>query len=137
MGETALMRLLLDTHIWLWSLIDPAQMSPRIAKELADPDNEIWLSPISTWEALMLARKGLIDLGGDPESWLREAWIKTGPKEAALTNEIVLQSWSLQLTHADLADRFLAATAAVYDLTLVTADARFVRLVDSSVLPNR
>ncbi len=98
------MRLLLDTHIWLWSLIDPAQMSPRIAKELADPDNEIWLSPISTWEALMLARKGLIDLGGDPESWLREAWVKTGPKEAALTNEVVLQSCSLQLTHTDLAD---------------------------------
>jgi PIN domain nuclease of toxin-antitoxin system len=131
------MRLLLDTHIWLWSLIEPGRISPRIAKELADPGNEIWLSPISTWEALMLVHKGLIDLGGDPESWLREAWTKTGPKEAVLTNEVVLQSCSLQLSHADLADRFLAATAAIYDLTLVTADARLVRSPHSSVLPDR
>jgi PIN domain nuclease of toxin-antitoxin system len=131
-----MMRLLLDTHIWLWSLIDPNRMSPRIAKELADAENEIWLSPISTWEALMLAHQGFIDLGGDPESWLREAWIKTSPKEAALTNEVILQSNSLQLTHADLADRFLAATAAVYDLTLVTADARLVGSLDAAVLPN-
>ena len=131
------MRLLLDTHIWLWCLIDPAKLSSGVAKELADRENEIWLSPISSWETLALARKGRIDLGSEPERWIREAWIRTGPREAALTNEVALQSVSLDLPHADSAGRFIAATASVYDLTLVTADARLVRSLEFSVLPNR
>jgi PIN domain nuclease of toxin-antitoxin system len=52
------MKLLLDTHIWLWSLIDPGQLSKRVADELVDPSNELWVSPISTWEILLLSEKG-------------------------------------------------------------------------------
>jgi len=43
-------RLLLDTHIWLWSLLEPAHLVPAVANALADTDSELWLSPISTWE---------------------------------------------------------------------------------------
>ena len=48
------MRLLLDTHIWLWSLIEPERLGKRTRNELRDPENELWLSPVSTWEALTL-----------------------------------------------------------------------------------
>ena len=48
------MRLLLDTDIWIWSLLDPAKLSKRVRAELESPDNELWLSPMSTWELLVL-----------------------------------------------------------------------------------
>jgi PIN domain nuclease of toxin-antitoxin system len=47
------MKLLLDTHIWLWSLLEPRRLSGRVAKALADSRNELWFSPVSTWEILI------------------------------------------------------------------------------------
>ena len=51
------MNLLLDTHIWLWSLLDPDRLSDRTRNELTDPANTLALSPVSVWEALVLAEK--------------------------------------------------------------------------------
>ena len=42
------MRLLLDTHIWIWSLAEPKRLSRRVQNELRDVNNELWLSPVST-----------------------------------------------------------------------------------------
>ncbi|MGA2263715.1 MAG: type II toxin-antitoxin system VapC family toxin [Acidobacteriota bacterium] len=86
------MRLLLDTHIWLWSLVNPDRLSPKVSRELENPEDEIWLSPISVWELLPLARKGRVVLKGEPESWVREALSKVSLKEAWLTHEVVTQS---------------------------------------------
>ncbi len=131
------MRLLLDTHIWLWSLSDLALLSQRVASELTDRRNEIWLSPVSVWEILTLARKGRVVLEGAPESWVREALSKSALREASLNHEIAIRSMTLRLPHWDPADRFIAATAIVYDLTLVTADERLLRCRQYSSLPNK
>ena len=56
------MRLLLDTHIWLWSLLEPKNLSRRVSQALESPSNELWLSPVSTWEFFLLARKKRIVL---------------------------------------------------------------------------
>lgn len=129
------MKLLLDTHIWLWSLRDPKLLGKRIQQELRDPANELWLSPISTWEALTLNAKGRIRLHGNLEDWVAHA---TAPfHEAPLTHEIALAARQLLLPHQDPADRFLAATAQVLDLTLVTADSRLLGLGEIATLGNR
>lgn len=60
------MRLLLDTHILLWALLEPARLSKRVATALQDPANELWVSPISTWEMILLAEKGRVILEPDP-----------------------------------------------------------------------
>jgi PIN domain nuclease of toxin-antitoxin system len=130
-------KLLLDTHIWLWSLAEPSRLAPGVAQELTDPRNEIWLSPVSVWEALTLVRKGRIVLDGSPESWVREALRKVGLREAGLNHEIASRSMALELAHWDPADRFIAATAIVYDLTLVTADDRLLGCRQYSTLANR
>ena len=52
------MNLLLDTHIWLWSLLEPEQLSSRARRALTEPSNTLALSPMSVWEALVLAEKG-------------------------------------------------------------------------------
>jgi PIN domain nuclease of toxin-antitoxin system len=127
--------LLLDTHIWLWSLQDPNRLGKRTQQELRNPENELWLSPISTWEALTLQEKGRIHLPADLHWWVMRA---TAPfREAPLTHEIAAAARRLPLPQRDPADRFLAATAQVLDLTLVTADASLLGLGEIATLGNR
>lgn len=129
------MRLLLDTHIWLWSLAEPGRLSRRVLRELKDPTNELWLSPVSTWEALLLHSKGRIPLRGNLQDWVASATAHL--REAPLTHEIVVAAHELALPHQDPADRFLAATAGVLGLTLVTADDRLLGLGEIATLGNR
>ena len=129
------MKLLLDTHIWLWSILEPARLGRHVSRELAERNNELWLSAISTLEALLLHAKGRIRLHGDLGKWLERATAHL--QEAPLTHQIVLAAHQLSLTHADPADRFLAATAQVLDLTLVTADQRLLGLGEIRTLANR
>jgi len=129
------LKLLLDTHIWLWSLHDPRRLGKRVQHELKDPANERWLSPISTWEALALNAKNRIRLPVDLDEWVARA---TAPfREAPLTHEIALAARQLSLPHQDPADRFLAATAQVLDLTLVTGDTALLGLGEIATLGNR
>lgn len=129
------MRLLLDTHIWLWILQNPETLGRRVRQELDDPANEFWLSPISTWEALTLNAKGKIRLHGNLTEWVAQA---TAPfREAPLTHEIVRVARQLVIPQEDPADRFLAATAHVLGLTLVTADRALLGLGEIATLANR
>ena len=129
------MKLLLDTHIWIWSLAEPKQLSPRVHRELKDPANELWLSPVNTWEALLLHSKGLTQLRGNARDWITKATMRM--HEAPLTHEIVVAAHELPLPHQDPADRFLAATADVLGLPLVTADHRLLGLGTIATLANR
>jgi PIN domain nuclease of toxin-antitoxin system len=127
-------KLLLDTHIWIWLRSDTARIGKRAAQELSNNDNELWLSPVSVWEALALMQKGRIRIES-PFSWVERAAEQM--REAPLTREIVSVGMSLPLPHSDPADRFLAATAKVLNLTLVTADQRLLGLGEVSTLANR
>jgi len=129
------LKLLLDTHIWLWSVLEPHRLGPHTARELRNSENQIWLSPISAWEALVLFDKGKIRLQGDPASWVCAAMAPF--QEAPLTHEIALLARQLGLLQKDPADRFLAATAKLLNLTLVTSDTRLLGLGEIATLANR
>jgi PIN domain nuclease of toxin-antitoxin system len=128
-------KLLLDTHIWLWSLAEPERLSRRVERELRDVKNELWLSPVSTWEALLLNAKGRIRLHGSIREWMAAATMHL--REAPLTHEIVVAAQELSLAQQNPADRFLAATADVLGLTLVTEDRRLLGLGRIATLANR
>jgi PIN domain nuclease of toxin-antitoxin system len=128
------LRLLLDTHIWLWSLSDPRRIGRGVLGQLKDQDNELWLSPMSTYEALTLYHKGRFEIDEDLSEWLARA--TAGTREAPLTHEIALVARQLSM-HQDPADRILAATAEVLDLTLVTADQRLLGLGTIRTMANR
>jgi PIN domain nuclease of toxin-antitoxin system len=130
------MRLLLDTHIWLWSEADTARLSKRVQKVLSAPDNEFWLSPISTWEILALCEKNRLKLKPDPQEWIANSLAGALFHEAPLTHEVVLAMKHVALRHRDPADWFLAATARNFDLTLVTSDENLIRGRGYSVLTN-
>jgi PIN domain nuclease of toxin-antitoxin system len=131
------MKLLLDTHILLWGLLEPERLNRRVASELRNPNNEIWLSPVSIWETLVLAEKRRIVLQPDPASWVRTVLQQLAFHEAKINHEIAIQSRALKLKQQDPADRFLAATALVYQLTLVTGDKTLFTCREISILRNK
>jgi PIN domain nuclease of toxin-antitoxin system len=96
--------------------------------------NELWLSPVSMWEALSLHARNKINLGSDVAEWFTAA--TAGTHEAPLTHDIARAAVAIQM-HRDPADRFLAATAQVLDLTLVTADEKLLGLGTIRTLANR
>lgn len=122
------MDLLLDTHVLLWSLLDPAKLSMRTARALEGAENTLWLSPITSWEVMVLAEKGRIRLEAEPGTWLGRVFDRIPFAEAPLNHEVAILSRSIDLPHEDPADRFLAATAKVHELVLVTADKYLLRL---------
>lgn len=131
------MRLLLDTHIWLWSLLEPQRLSRRVAKELADPANQLWLSPVSVWETLVLCQKGRLALNEDPSSWIAKAMRASPVAEAPVNTEVAMETAKIRLPHRDPADHFLVATARVFELTLVTADDRLIQARQARILASR
>lgn len=128
------MNFLLDTHIWLWSQLEPKKLGRRVTAELSNTANELWISPVSVWEALILMQKGRVRVE-NPYGWVKRYTEQL--REAPLTSEIVMAGLSLALPHADPADRFLAATAKVLGLTLVTADRNLSDFSEITTLPNR
>jgi len=129
-------KLLLDTHIWLWSLLEPDRLSARVKRALEGSANELWISPISSWEIVVLCEKGRLNLDDEAESWIRRAMTVAPLREAPLTHEIVLAVRAAGVPHRDPADRFLAATASILGLTLVTADDQLAGSKGCSVLRN-
>lgn len=131
------MKLLLDTHIWIWSGGEPSRLSERVASELNNPENELWLSPVSTWEVVLLAEKKRVAVITDPERWIKDKLRILPLREAPMTHEVALQAAAIVLPHRDPADRLLAATAIVYGLTLVTSDERLLSCPGLPVLANQ
>lgn len=131
------MNLLLDTHIWIWNDTAPEKLTSEINRELASPENQLWLSPVSIWEVTVLLEKRRINLKQDFRNWADESVRDLQLQEATITWEVAHELRYTMLSHRDPADRFLVATAKVYDLTLVTADERLFNVAGLSVLPNR
>jgi len=131
------MRLLLDTHIWVWSALDRARLSRRVVGALENPANDLWLSPISLWEVLTLCGKQRLILYPNPQAWIANTLDALPMREAHVNFEIAQETARVQLPHRDPADRFLVATARIYDLTLVTADETLLNSRLVPVLANR
>jgi PIN domain nuclease of toxin-antitoxin system len=117
------LKLLLDTHTWVWSFLDPDRLSAEARAVLLWREAELFLSPVSVWETLVLARKGRLSLSPSPREWILEALRRSAPVAVPLTHGVVIRSEQLDgFGSGDPADRFLVATAIEHGLTLLTAD---------------
>ena len=128
------MRLLLDTHVWLWAVGAPGKLGKSARAAIEDAANERWISPISIWEVLLLAEKQRIELNKNPDDWIADARQDLALREAPITGEVALATRTIRLPHGDPADAFIAASAKVYELTLVTADRNLRAVKGISVL---
>jgi PIN domain nuclease of toxin-antitoxin system len=115
--------LLLDTHVWLWRLLEPERLSPRATAVLSAPEHAPYLSPISVWETLVFARRGRLALEPGARDWVRQALRRSPVTIAPVTHDVAIRSEALDgFTSPDPADRFLVATAIEQELVLMTAD---------------
>jgi PIN domain nuclease of toxin-antitoxin system len=116
------MKLLLDTHVFLWYISADPQLPVAFRDTIRDPVNEVYLSVASVWEAVVKYALGKLPLPEAPAQYLprqRDAHqIKSLPiEEGALTHLAPLPS-----LHRDPFDRILIAQALQHNLTLVTVD---------------
>lgn len=123
------MKLLLDTHIWLWYALGNPQLSSNLQAIIGSDTTELWISPISVWEVLLLAERGRISLQSDTASWIDESLKSLAIQEAPLNRHIAVLSRQIDLPHQDPADRFIAATALHYQLQLATVDTNLTNAV--------
>lgn len=117
---------LLDTHVWLWHLITDERLSQKTRRLINKSIEKCWLSPISIWETRMLIERGRFRVEGDFRDWVEKSHDLLPLRTAPVMDEVALTCFETELPHRDPADRFLAATAMVYDLALVTADRRLL-----------
>ena len=121
------MTLLLDTHVWFWSLQSPDKLGRRCRSLIEDPANELVVSTISTVELGQLQAVGRLSFAGTLESWIRRGIGSLGLRTVELTHAIALLAYGLPGTfHRDPADRILVASAIYHGYMLATADERIL-----------
>jgi PIN domain nuclease of toxin-antitoxin system len=130
------MRLLLDTHIWIWNDLEPWRLTSEVHRELASAHNDLFLSPVSIWELVLLIEKKKIQITADFAEWVNASFDDLQLQEAPFTTAVAHELRFTQLMHKDPGDRFIVATARVYDLTLVTSDSNLLSLPNLALLPN-
>ena len=121
------MRILLDTHVWLWTQEAQERLGSKSQGMLLNEDNTLFISSVSSLEIARLAWGGRLTLAGKLRTWVPEALQALHAETIPITHEIALAAYELPGEfHRDPADRMLVATAVVHDLTLMTADDRIL-----------
>lgn len=116
------MNVLLDTHAFLWWVIDDVQLSTTAKAIIAEPANTIYLSVVSAWEIIIKERTGKLSLPESPETYIPSRL--TANRFVTLPVEMphVLQIALLPDHHRDPFDRLLIAQSQVENLPLLTVD---------------
>jgi PIN domain nuclease of toxin-antitoxin system len=117
------MRILLDTHIFLWFISGDSQLSTNVRDAICDPDNEVYLSAISVWEAIVKYQLGKLPLPEEPETYLPKQRNLHQIANLDLDESSVIQLAKLPLLHRDPFDRMLICQALQNGLTIATVDA--------------
>ena len=119
------MRVLLDTHAFLWWVTDNAQLSARARRVIADTDNGISVSAASAWEIATKQRIGKLDGVPDATRRFSELLAEDGFDHLPITHLHALRAGGLQVAHRDPFDRLLAAQSEIERLPLLTCDRAF------------
>ncbi|MHB1488576.1 MAG: type II toxin-antitoxin system VapC family toxin [Acidimicrobiales bacterium] len=120
------MRLLLDTHVFLWLLAEPERLGDHIGS-LQDPGNQLFFSAASSWEIAIKAQIGRLDLPDDPKRYVPDRMRAIGAEPLAVQHTHALAVGELPHLHRDPFDRLLVAQARDLRLCIVTADAQIAR----------
>ena len=115
------MRLLLDTHLLLWALAEPARLGAELRELIEDPENEVLFSAASIWEVAIKAGLGRMDFAVRPDEIVRGA-VAAGFAELPIAAGTAARVADLPPHHRDPFDRLLVAQAMAGPMRLYTAD---------------
>ena len=116
------MRALLDTHVFLWWVLDASQLSDECRRILGDSANTVLVSAVSAYELAYKAERGRLVLPESPQSYVLSRLDANGFDPLALELSHALRAASLPPIHRDPFDRMLIGQAQVEGIPLITAD---------------
>jgi PIN domain nuclease of toxin-antitoxin system len=119
------MRLLLDTHTFLWYITDDPRLRDSCAEAIQAESNEVFLSVVSVWEALAKHQLGKLPLPSPADEYLRDRREQHGIATLPFDEPSLTYLLHLPLHHRDPFDRMLICQALQHDLQVVTADGEF------------
>ena len=121
------MRVLLDTHAFLWWVWDAPELTAKARKCIANPDNECLLSLASVWEIAIKSSLGKLKIDRSLDQFIPEQLSANGFKPLEIGFRHIMQVTTMPFHHKDPFDRLLAAQAREEKLLIVSADPVFTR----------
>jgi len=115
-------RVLLDTHAFLWWVLEDPRLSPVARETITDPDVDVLVSPASAWEIAIKAADGRLELPEPALTYVPSRMRANAFHELPITVEHCLRTGELPGIHRDPFDRLLVAQALAEDVPLVTGD---------------
>ena len=117
------MRLLIDTHVWIWSQESPEKLGEKTRGMLLDAANEILVSAVSTLEIARMVAVGRVVLAKELRQWIREGLRSLEAGSLAVDHDVATESYRMpEPFHRDPADRMLVASARLHGCTMISAD---------------
>jgi PIN domain nuclease of toxin-antitoxin system len=116
------MRLLLDTHMFLWFISGDSKLIESHRDLIRDPANEVFLSVVSLWEVIVKWQLGKLQLPHSPDSYLPQARAAHDISSLSLDEASIARLVSLPPLHRDPFDRMIVCQAIHHDLHLLTVD---------------
>jgi PIN domain nuclease of toxin-antitoxin system len=117
-------RVLLDTHTLIWAKISPKSLSRQVAKIMADPLNEIFVSAATAWEIATKVRLGKLPGADSLERNFLETMEDSGYTLLPIEAESALRAGRLIADHGDPFDRIIAAQALAMDIPILSTDTK-------------
>ena len=128
------MKLLLDTHIFLWLIDDDKRLSEQYRQAIQNPNNEKFLSVVSIWECVIKYQIGKLNFPNSPEIYLQREREKHLVKTLTVDENSIAQLIKLPLLHKDPFDRLIMAQALQHDLIIMTEDNLILAYPDIQLL---
>jgi len=128
------MKLLLDTHIFLWLIDDDERLSEQYRQAIQNPSNEKFLSVVSIWECVIKYQIGKLNFPSSPETYLPMERRKHLVKTLTVDENSIAQLIKLPLLHKDPFDRLIMAQALQHDLIIMTEDKLILAYPDIRLL---
>ncbi|WP_242060463.1 type II toxin-antitoxin system VapC family toxin [Aerosakkonema funiforme] len=125
---------MLDTHIFLWFISGDSRLSVSFRDAIRDPDNQIYLSVVSVWEAIIKYQLGKLPLPESPETYLPRQRANHLIYSLNVDEESVAQLAKLPLLHRDPFDRLLICQSLQHKLIIVTEDPAIIAYPMISIL---
>ena len=116
------MKILLDTHIFLWFITNNNRLSRKYCDSISNPDNEIYLSVVSVWEAMIKYQLGKLTLPESPDTYLSKQREKHLISSLSIDETTIAQLAKLPPLHHDPFDRLLICQSLEHDLMMMTED---------------
>lgn len=121
------MKLLLDTHIWLWMQVAPGRLNENAIDLISDTANELYLSAASSWEIAIKYALGRLPLPTPPAEYVASRMLRSGTSGMPVEHRHALHVASLPEHHRDPFDRLLIAQAQLERAHLVSSDSQLAR----------